>query len=235
MVDCQDSGKINDRVNVLKRVYELYDHLVSDSASVCRKACALCCTANVTMTNLEGRFIRFHLPKEALADLKDRVLKAKPLTRFQPKTTPNRMAILCMEGKPIPEETVPENSSPCPLLTGDICSIYPFRPFGCRSMFSITDCHGAGYAQMDDLLLSINTVFQQFIEHLDTPGVTGNLTDVLVMELMPGDLCLWESKNPIPKGMVENQPIKRVMIPPEHRERIYHVVQQLNRIGLGLC
>lgn len=228
-----DGGAIDGRIDVLKRVYDLYEQLISDTTVACRKQCALCCTVNVTMTDLEGRLIISQLSKDAQAELRRRVIEAAPLNRFKPKTTANRMAVLCMEGKPIPAETIPADPAACPLLVGQICSIYPFRPFGCRSMFSIADCHGVGFAQMDDLLLSINTVFQQFIEHLDTPGVTGNLTDVLAM--LSGNLSCCQDGVPPPEGMVENWPVKRLMIPPEHQERIYHFVQRLNRIGMGFC
>jgi hypothetical protein len=222
--------KKDPRIDTLKRVYEYYDRLTADTMVACRKFCALCCTANVTMTSLEGNLIVSHLESQALEDLSLRVQGAEERIRFKPQTTANRMAALCMEGAPMPDETAPEKPGVCPLLEASACSIYRYRPFGCRSMLSIESCNGVGFARMDHLILSINTVFLQFIEHLDTDGVTGNLTDVLQFELSTAEA----GSAGVRTIMVANQPVKRLMIPPEHQECIYHVVQELNRIGLGI-
>lgn len=235
MEDRDIEKKTADRIGVLKKVYDYYDRLTAEAPVACRKYCSLCCTANVTMTSLEGRLIASHLPAEAFADLKRRVLDAGTGMRFQPQTTTNHLATLCMEGQSLPEECMPPAPDPCPLIEAAACSIYAVRPFGCRSMFSVKDCHGIGFAQMDDLILSINTVFLQFIEHLDLRGVTGNLTDVLSSHFVLDTAAAWDTGDDgrVPEGMVTNRPVTRLMIPPQHRERIYHVVQELNRIGLG--
>jgi hypothetical protein len=46
-------------------------------------------------------------------------------------------------------------------------------------MVSKRCCSETGFAEMDPVVMTVNDVFMQFIEHLDTGGFSGNFTDVL--------------------------------------------------------
>ena len=59
------------------------------------------------------------------------------------------------------------------------CPLYLLRPFGCRCLVSRHDCGNKGYAEIEDFVLSVNTIFMQTIEHVDLNGCTGNMIDVI--------------------------------------------------------
>jgi hypothetical protein len=41
-------------INKLQQIYQLYDMVCAGANMFCAKGCSLCCTANVTMTTLEA-------------------------------------------------------------------------------------------------------------------------------------------------------------------------------------
>lgn len=209
---------------VLKRLYEYYDACTEGLERACRKGCSTCCTCNVTLTSLETAYIAGALAQA----LKDRVLDAlrrcTPARRYHPALTINGFARACVDGIEPPEE---ENNSAwgrCPLLDNETCSIYEVRPFNCRSLVSKAPCCGTGEAVVSPLTLTLNTVFMQYIEHVDAAGTTGNLSDML-SDMLCGRLetgCM---------EPVRNQKAVMLMVPPEHRAELQPVVAAI----AGIC
>ena len=224
---------IKNRLNRLKSIYAVYDAFITDARQACRKHCAWCCTCNVTATTLEGWLIHDHLRSggtvtgtamEALPDI-------APASRFRPRVTINRMAQLCMQGRPLPDEPIDPAAGRCPLIEEDVCPIYEVRPFGCRAMVSTVACDLGGEASMPPLILSVNNIVMQFIEALDQPGATGNLIDVLQYLSDPDRRRAYEKQeDPAwPSLLVPNQSIPVLMIPPEHREAVQPLLASLSK------
>jgi len=224
---------IDTKLAVLNRIYGIYSDFIHSADIACRCGCAHCCTRNVTLTTLEGYAILTRLADPDKAMLLQKIQSGFAEKRFQPRITFNQMADMCMAGKDLPEEESDAAWGRCPVLIDDQCTIYPLRPFGCRCMVSKTDCNETGYADMDPFVLTVNTVFQQTIEHVDTEGGTGNFTDVLRwLSSEEGRRQYAENRiNCHAAGLLPNQPLNVLMIPPEHRDRIRPILDALRRIG----
>lgn len=226
---------IRRKLDILEDLYSLYDATVAGEPQACEKGCAHCCTRNVTVTTLEGYRLMDALSAEALETLFGRLSTTAAKDRFLPLITINALAELSMADAEPPEERCDPAWTPCALLEDDLCTIYDIRPFACRCMASTTVCSKGGFADMSEFLVSVNTVFQQVIEHLDVPGATGNLTDVL------GFLKDVESRSiyracmirPEALGMPANRHVKMLMIPPQHRERLQPVVAKIQALLAG--
>lgn len=223
---------LNAKLSILERMVDIYDRLVGEFDLACEKYCAHCCTANVTMTTLEGYWIFNHLEKTGeMHHLETIAQKAHP-DRFFPQVSINRLADLCARDSDPPEEHLDPDAGPCPVLVDHACPLYPVRPFGCRCMVSAKNCGETGFADMDPFILTVNDVFLQHLEHIDAQGYTGNFADV--MQFMESD----ENRQnyaagqlgATPDGLVANQPVFVLMIPPEHRERIQPVLMQIRSI-----
>jgi hypothetical protein len=215
----------------LQNLYALYDHHFSGLESACRKGCALCCTANVTMTTLEGLAIMHHWLAHGQAPPLSLLRKAARHARFQPALTINHLAALCADDRDIPDESADPHAGPCPLLSDDVCTVYAVRPFGCRAMVSLTNCAHTGVADMPDFVLAANTLFAQFVEALDRRGRSGNLTDILLWLSVPAHLDAYENRRQVPPsgGLAANRPIPVLMIPPEYRQRIQPLLRALQQ------
>jgi hypothetical protein len=110
-----------------------------------------------------------------------------------------------------------------------MCTIYETRPLACRMLLSQVQCRQLGYAQMPPLVLTLNNLFMQVVEHLDARGVSGNLTDMI----------LWHSQRenegsgyspPLAAHLINNSRAPVFMVPPEHREQLGPLMGQLSRI-----
>ena len=211
-------------LEALEKIYRLYDDYMDSFSFACKKFCSECCTTSVTLTSVEGRYIDHFLDGQKKARLYQHMGGHIHTPRYQPALTTNSYARMCLEGKTPPPELQPEKPVACPFLESDLCAIYPVRPFGCRCMLSTPVCRQNGSARIDELTLTVNTLFLQIIEHLDPSGFFGSLIDVL--------LCL--GADPAHRASecitVANQPISRLMIPPEHREKIQPLLNTLNHI-----
>ena len=164
---------------LLSRVYEAFDEEVGDRFKLaCSRRCSLCCTHDVTLTTIEARPVMDRLRQmgreDILAGLNDMVS-----TRFQPTYTINDFAQACFNRQDLPEEGPGPDPRPCPLLENDLCLVYDVRPLSCRGMASTIVCRPDQEAEAPSELVSLVTVCLQIIEHLDTGGYYGNLTDVL--------------------------------------------------------
>ncbi len=218
---------IPERIEALERLYALYDDFIQRRSLACTAGCDLCCTRNVTMTALEAGLIADHLEKTGQRELLEKVETAKTLPRFRPLTTTNTLAWLCRQGKNPPDETCDPAWRPCPFLTERQCSIYALRPFGCRCMVSKTVCQKGSQADMDDYVLALNTVFMQFIEHLDAAGCTGNLIDLLPLTASADGR---EGRIGLENGFVPNRPIEIIMLPPEYQDRARAILEKLGAL-----
>lgn len=224
--------EIRKRLSALGNIYNIYDEITAGLDLACRKACAHCCTTHVTLTTLEGYRISTHLSMTIKTELLNLIQTGRDTHRFRPEMTTNQLADMYARGihPPQESETVPEKV--CPLLTDRLCAIYELRPFGCRCLVSRFNCGDKGYAEIDDFVLSVNTVFLQTIEHLDVTGCSGNLADVLEALLTKNNLAAYEKgtfhcKN---TGLVSNHPLTTLMIPPEHRAQIEPILHRLWQI-----
>lgn len=220
------------RLTVLDRIYAIYDDFAAGLDVACRKYCAFCCTCNVTLTTLEGYQIVEHLVTTGQSHLLANIESELGCKRFRPTISINALAENCMQGQEPPEETCDPAWGSCPLLKDKECPVYLVRPFGCRCMLSQQNCQEAGAAAMDTLALTVNTVFLQYIEHIDARGYSGNLADVLALMASPENRRQYRENhmpNP-PVNLIANRPIKVLMIPPEHRAGLQPILNALQRI-----
>jgi hypothetical protein len=210
----------------------IYDRFVGEFDLTCKKYCAHCCTANVTMTTLEGYRIVSHLHATGEAEILETIAGQPNPERFIPRVSINRMADICANDGDPPEEQLNPEAGPCSILTDDACPLYPVRPFGCRCMVSARNCGETGFADMDPFILTVNDVFLQHLEHIDAQGYTGNFSDVMQYLATAGNRDNYAAGRigPAPAGLVANQPVFVLMIPPEHRQRIQPLLEQIRAI-----
>ncbi len=208
-------------IGILEKIYPLYEKAMAETKVVCREKCADCCTCNVVVTSLETAFILHSMDTESLADLKQRLEEKFPVKRYIPKMTTNQFAAYCLSGQEIPDEENNPDWGKCPFLEEDCCTLYLLRPFGCRSMMSQVNCGKTGYAQVPPLALTITNIFLQYIEHLDYKGFSGNLSDMLAL-----DIHNYE-KPDTPRLFIRNMKIPRLMVPPEHRSAVAPLLKQI--------
>ena len=89
---------IKNKLAALDQIYAVYDQFAATLDLACKKYCAHCCTADVTMTTLEGYKIVHQLVSEGRSASIETLQSIKPSERFQPKITTNRLADLCISG-----------------------------------------------------------------------------------------------------------------------------------------
>jgi len=222
------------KVEALTQVYKIYDEYSATLDLVCKSKCAHCCTTNVTITTLEGYKIVDDLIASGKQNVLERIIGTQVIPRFQPLLTTNRMAELCAADAKVPHEDTAGEWQDCSLLSDSLCSIYTLRPFGCRCFVSRQNCGETGYADIDDFTASVNTVFLQVIENIDAAGCSGNLIDVLQFMASDDKRRVYEQGevNCEKNGLIVNWELKVMMIPPEHRQKIEPILQQLRDIKL---
>ena len=223
---------IKHKLTLLDRIYRIYEKFIHSQSLACERFCCDCCTCNMTLTTLEGYRIISSLEGNRKRKLLDQMDAAAKKQRFQPKLTINRIAKLCMDNKDVPDEIMDPRWGNCPVLENKECPIYGSRPFACRCMVSRTRCEKTGYADMDEVVLSVNNLILQYIEHIDTPGMTGNLIDILSFLGSEAHQNSYLSGN-VPKSienLIPNAPIPVIMIPPHHRKRIQPILQSLREL-----
>ena len=223
---------ITAKLKVLDQIYSLYNYFTGGWDYACQRYCAYCCTSKVTMTTLEGYKIVEHCTSHDKPDLFEKLKSGSCRSRFQPKITTNKLTELYAQKDDMPDEKDDSFSGKCPLLVNNECPVYQVRPFGCRCFVSIHSCQKKGYAEIDPILVTINTLFLQFIEHVDSQGCSGNLTDMLMFMQSKANQQAYKSNRIVkPAGaLVANHPIKVLFIPPEHKNRVKPVLQALYNI-----
>ena len=222
------------RLDLLEGLYAIHDRFTAAIGSLaCALHCDDCCTRNVTMTTLEGIYLLEGLQPENRQRLMTAVRQQADQPHYMPQLTTNMLARYCLEDREPPEENQPAKIFPCPLLEARACPVYRRRPFGCRCFVSRRRCGDQGYAEVDEWVLTANTVLLQTIEQLDCPGCFGNFSDVLLaiddwglsaVEVLPPPEC--EAV-----GLLTNQPATVLMIPPEHREKVQPLLQAIQALG----
>jgi hypothetical protein len=223
---------ITSKLIILDQIYSIYDRFTDSLDLACKKHCDHCCTSGVILTTLEGYKIIDHLISDTEAGFIQKIRSASEINRFRPQITTNRLARLCADGIEPPVEITGENWQVCPALRDHQCPIYELRPFGCRCLVSRRNCGETGYAEMDDFVLSVNTVILQTIEHVDAEGCSGNLVDVLqTMSIEQNREAYRNCKlHCTGNGLIANQPLQVLMVPPEHRARIEPILQELRQV-----
>jgi len=196
----------------------------------CRRGCATCCTQNVTMTTLEGHRIIQYLGLHDQDALCSVVPGTSHAERYISAITTNEFAIFCFKGEDPPEEQNGQPGMPCRFLSNNECMIYDARPFGCGCFFSTQPCQKEACALVDPFLLTVNTVFLQFIEHLDRGGFFGNLNDVLAF-LKSADQHGSPNSSIRCQGLSRNKTIPGLLIPPEHQKHMEPILVDLKRIA----
>jgi hypothetical protein len=224
--------EIERKLKALDRIYAVYDEFVRSRDTACQMHCHQCCTTHVTLTTLEGFKICETLPDSERQKLFGRVGAAADLIRFRPKTTTNALAELCASDQDLPPEPEETTNAKCPLLAEELCSIYALRPFNCRCFISRTPCAESGYADMDEAVVAVNTLFLQTVEHVDADGCSGNLLDVLNVLAQAENRAAYVvgTLHCSANGLIVNRPMKVLMVPPEYRKQIEPILQRLRAI-----
>ncbi|SLM28856.1 conserved hypothetical protein [Desulfamplus magnetovallimortis] len=190
----------------------------------CKKGCDTCCTCNVTMTSLECEYILTQMSLDERYKLISLIYQNRSAIRYHPEVTTNGFAQICMDGGDIPIEDNDPSWGKCPLLGEDhLCPIYEKRPFGCRSLVSEVDCFKSGYAEISPLTLTVNNIFMQYIEHLDSGGITGNFTDMMLAAGTWDSVIHDDEKIHI----IYNRKARLLMIPPEHRNAVEPLLKSI--------
>ena len=220
------------KLKILDEIYAVYEKFAASLDLACKKYCDHCCTSAVTLTTLEGYKIIDRLILDSKTDLIQKIGSISEKNRLRPQITTNRLARLCADGVEPPEEIGDGKWQNCPILVDHLCPIYELRPFGCRCLVSRGHCKENGYAEMDDFILSVNTVFLQTIEHVDAEGCSGNLVDVLqAMSILQNRETYRNGKlHCTSNGLLANQPLEVLMIPPEHRTKMEPILNSLRDI-----
>jgi len=195
----------------------LYQAFAEEAAAIafaCGPGCATCCTRSVTLTTAEGALIVDFL-RAAGRGLPELPRDQVPL---RPAVTANGLAALCLAGEePPPEAESPWSFEPCFLLQDGLCTIYPVRPFACRSFGSIVNCGQAGMAEAPAWFLTLAIVTNQLLEDLDRGGAWGNLADVLAFV----DDGLGEgAREATRERLLPNRPLPGLLVLPEERARV---------------
>ena len=217
------------RLHTLEIIYQAHQQEISSLPLACKKGCATCCTRNVTLTTLEARrlfdWIDQHAPQ-----LMEKVKEEAQSPRQIPTYTMNGLTDLCMAQQEVPEEPSDPGWGACPLLSDQgVCQAYEARPFACRSMVSKNSCQKDGFAEMEEVTLTVNNVLMQYIEHTDDKGLTGNLTDLLLLMEDPDSRKAHEeeSLSPPSSHFVANRPAQLLMVPPPHRDHVGALMQKI--------
>ena len=141
-------------------------------------------------------------------------------------------ARFCMEGCSIPDEKNDPTWGVCPLLVDDRCSIYDVRPFGCRALLSTVSCEKQGYARVPSLVLTLQNLFIQAIEQLDSKGFFGNLSDVIpfILDDSAANEKLGSRIDLQGNKLINNEKISVLMVPPEHKGKVKKVIEKLSTL-----
>lgn len=224
--------EITSKLKILDQIYEVFDKFTASLDLACKKYCDHCCTSGVILTTLEGYKIIDRLTSDSNTDVIQHIHSVSEVNCLRPQMTTNRLAQLCAQGGDPPEEADNSDLQTCPLLLDHQCPIYELRPYGCRCLVSRHNCGEKGYAEIDDFVLSVNTVFLQTIEHVDAGGCSGNLVDVLQAMSIGNNRAAYcsGSLHCSANKLIPNQPLEVLMIPPEHRTEMDPILQELRQV-----
>ena len=223
---------LQEKLNILEQLYDIYDRFSAELNVACVRGCSACCTENVTITTLEGYRIVQHLIDSGQFNLLERLRNSNQDKRFQPAISTNELASMCLRQEEPPEDSPDSPRGDCPFLSGSECPIYLQRPFGCRCFLSTQPCEAKGFAEIDPFVITVNTVFLQFVEHVDAGGLFGNMTDILCsLASEPARRRYEAGKNIGQTGKTPvNRPVPGLLVPPEDQEKIGPILEEIRRV-----
>ncbi len=226
-------------LTILEEMYRYYESWATGLELACHKGCAACCTRNVTITGAEGRFIVNGLQKKEksrLDWLRGRLQIKGRIGR--PGMTTNQWAGNCLKGLEISGDGSDHVLDPCPFLDQDQgCSMYQLRPFACRCFGSSVDCGKSGMAEQPDILMEVNTVTLQLIEHLDQGNCWGNMLDVLPMmirENAPGQEADGKQRpEKTGRHIHRSRPVPGFLVMPDQQAEVQEYLTGLFAVQIG--
>ncbi len=224
---------IDEKIAAWEHICRVYADYAATLDLACQRGCAACCTTNVVITGLEAWLIADYLDRQNRPDLFNAMRAAADEPRPQPRQTLNSLAAAWSRGEDPPAGDDPDMGRPCPLLTNNECPIYPARPFACRCLVSLSDCRGRGYARVEPFTITVGQVMQQYLEHVDLGGVTGNMLDLVPAlenrarreQYAAGDITGFNGDFEI------NSPATVLLAGPEERQSLAPILAALNRTG----
>jgi len=209
---------------MLWRILAVYDARVGRFSLACGPGCDACCTRSVTMTSLEGEVLGDFLQQAGRWPEMAATLREMGPSGIRPAETFNQFAALCLaQREPADDVSLTRDMAPCLLLDADgRCTVYPARPFACRSFASSCRCAADRGAEMAPLLVTLNTVVLQLIEHLDSDGgCWGNLIDILRLRDRP--------EENIGNEVLPARPLPGFLVPPWEEAEINAFLETLFR------
>lgn len=210
---------------LLHSLYQEYESFVGSYSFACRKGCSSCCTQSVNITGLEGKTILRYLREHCEGNNFERLAsKLAATSSLSPTCSTNQFALHCIQGKEIVEAVDAWSFEPCIFLHENICSIYPVRPFVCRSFASTVCCEGEKTAQLSTAFISLNNTVMQVVEHIDQGNIWGNMNTVLV-QLQ--DKAQSNPERVEDSGLLRSLPCPGFLIPPEDEKSVLSFIQTL--------
>ena len=211
----------------LEAIYRFYDEFLTGFPIACSAGCSVCCTNSVSATSMEAAYLLQGLSMLPAGgeELLKRAEGMRGEPHFQPSTTINTSAALCMKGKELPEETSPMSFDPCPFLDEEgLCALYGQRPFACRAMSSSTVCKEGGEASMEPFLVTVNLAIYQILEHIDRDGFYGNILDLL--PVAAGRIPPSEAQ----EAVKTNRALNCFIVPPDETMRFKSFMRRLSKV-----
>lgn len=206
---------LKQKKQLLHTIYNVYAGWIQRFPLKCHKGCSACCTQSVTISSLEGLEILDFIKKHNRENrLREKLALIEPAKGVAPLTM-NQFAEACLEQRETGGDAAGAwNFTPCVFLEDEICTIYPVRPFGCRSFGSLELCTDTGAAQMAPIHIAVNTVFTQLIEHLSSDGgCWANMADILkklLAEKERADAVNLPAARPVPGFLLEPYEVRVV-------------------------
>jgi hypothetical protein len=135
----------------------------------------------------------------------------------RPRYTLNTLARACLAGKELTDNE-PAEPRPCPFLNRHCCTIYPVRPFACRSFHSLVRCRTDRPALVNSSHLAAATALNQLLEHLCQRQPWGNLLDVLPQ---------LQHDSSLPDHALRAQPLPGLMLGPDDYPGVAPLVERI--------
>ncbi|MCK5226550.1 MAG: YkgJ family cysteine cluster protein [Desulfobulbaceae bacterium] len=202
---------------ILQAIYIHAENRYKAIDFVCAEGCASCCTQGVTITTLEAEIIHAYLQESGRVEDLESVIGVE--SSNGPGMTTNRFAKLCLQGEGLPPEEHEWPQEACGFLRRNSCTIYPVRPFGCRSFFSKIRCDIHGTAEVPEIQITFNTVLMQVIEHLDQGRAWGFVADQL--------RCIHAPSEDARRPLVTAEPLPGFLIPPDEEKEVKKLLDAL--------
>jgi hypothetical protein len=215
--------------SLLVAIYDTYDEASMPFPSACQRDCRVCCTQNVLATTLEVELILEDMERKSRYDLLEKMRDAEKRERLQPGLTVNSLAGYCLRREEPPYEDREFDTTACPLREESGCAIYHVRPFGCRSLWSEEICQPEAEAVMSPVLVSLNGVFQQILEHADAGGLYGNMIDLICALSEPTERTAYRAGHGLEPTAVlhTTQPNPGFLVLPQHRHAVMSALNSL--------